>query len=58
MHLVEVLPLNVVQDEKFNVFGTCSLIIPTLEDSQILLRAYMYGRKEVLYNTNACFIIE
>ena len=58
MPLVEVLPLDVVQDEKINIFGTCSLIIPSLEDSQILLRAYMYGRKKVLYDTNACFIIE
>ena len=52
------LPLKVVYAYKSNIFRTCSLIIPTLEVLQSLLRAYLHGKNEVHYDTNACFLIE
>lgn len=38
--------------------GVFLLIIPSEEDSQSLLRAYMHGKKEASYDTSACFVVE
>ena len=52
------LPLHIVHNGKFYVFGTCSYTIPSYEDLQSLLRTCLHDRKEVRYDTSVCFDVE
>jgi hypothetical protein len=52
------LPLSDVLDVNSKVYGAFSLIIPSVDDLDSLLRSYLHGKEGAPYETGACFIVE